>query len=83
MSADDYDGQLILCVRNEEMLDTLSSNIIKWIDENPQVDTICLWPNDGENETCLCEECKKYTKMQNYTYLIDQVARRVSKVRLM
>ncbi len=81
MKAEDYDGQLILCVRNEQMLDTLSSNIVKWIDENKQVDTICLWPNDGINEACQCEECKKFSKMQNYTYLVDQVARRVSKKR--
>ena len=81
MRSEDYDGQLILCVRNEEMLDTLSDNIVKWIDENGQVDTICLWPNDGINEACQCEKCKKYSKMENYTYLVDRVARRVSKKR--
>ena len=81
MKAEDFEGQLILCVRNEEMLDTLSDNIVKWIDENSQVDTICLWPNDGIDEACQCEKCQKYSKMENYTHLIDQVARRVSKKR--
>lgn len=81
MKKDAYGGQLILCVRNEEMLDTLSNNIVKWIDENEQVDTICLWPNDDISEACQCEECKKFSKMQNYTYLVDQVARRVVKKR--
>ena len=81
MKAEDFEGQLILCVRNEEMLDTLSDNIVKWIDENSQVDTICLWPNDGIDEACQCEKCRKYSKMENYTYLVDQVARRVSKKR--
>lgn len=77
----DFKGQLILCMRNIELIDEISNNIIKWSDENPQADVICLWPHDGCHEQCVCDKCKKYSKSANYAYFVNEIAKRVIKVK--
>lgn len=79
MKAGDFAGQFILCARNQECIKVFAENIVKWVDVNPQVDTICLWPNDFIDDGCVCPECQKYTKTQNYTYFVDRVAKLVNK----
>ncbi len=73
-------GQWILCSRNEELVSVMSENIIKWIGENPLVDVIALWPQDGMHDQCKCPECSKHTKVENYAYFLNAVAKRVSAV---
>ena len=77
----DYSGQLIWCMRNEELIAQVAENVLKWTDANPQVDIICLWPHDGKHEQCCCEECQKYCKSDNYTYFINKIAEIVSKTK--
>lgn len=77
----DFDGQLVLCMRNEELVEVISENIIKWSDLNPLADVICLWPQDGVDENCYCEKCKKYSKHENYTYFANEIVKRVNKVK--
>jgi len=76
-----YSGQLILCMRNEELISQMIKNIIKWTDENPQADVICLWPYDGKNEQCCCEMCKGFSKSENYSYFVNRIADSISKER--
>jgi len=76
-----YNGQLILCMRNEELITQMTENVIKWTDLNRQVDVICLWPYDGRNEQCCCEKCKNYSKSENYSYFVNRIAESVSKAR--
>ncbi len=76
-----FGGQLITCSRNEEGIKTFAENVIKWLDKNPAVDIVCLWPNDGRANQCCCEECKKYSKTANYTYFVSKVAEIVTKVK--
>ena len=76
---DDW-GQWIFCSRNPELIDQMAENICVWIDQNPAVDTVALWPHDGLAPQCLCEACRKYTKVENYTYFLNQVAQRVRRV---
>lgn len=78
---DDYNGQLILCMRNEELIAEMSRNVIKWTDENPQADVICLWPYDGRNEQCCCDKCRKFSKSENYSCFVNRIAENVSKER--
>ncbi len=77
----DYSGQLVLCMRNEELIEEIAKNIITWSDENPQVDIISLWPHDGKHEQCVCEKCKKHSKSSNYSYFANKVAKKVSGVK--
>nr|MBQ4318517.1 DUF4838 domain-containing protein [Clostridia bacterium] len=73
-------GQWIFCSRNQELIEVISKNIISWISQNPAVDMIAFWPQDGRDEQCRCPECQKYSKVANYTYFLNEVAKRVSAV---
>jgi len=73
-------GQWIFCSHNELLIAQMATNICTWIDQNPAVDTIALWPHDGLAPQCVCEDCKKYSKVENYTYFLNRVARQVRKV---
>ena len=74
-----WGGQWILCSRNEELIKTVADNIITWISKNPLVDIIAFWPQDGKGENCQCDECQKYSKLSNYTYFLNSVAKEVAK----
>ena len=76
---DDW-GQWIFCSRNEELVAQMAKNICTWISQNPAVDTVALWPHDGMAPQCVCPECSKYSKVENYTWFLNQVAKRVRKV---
>ncbi|MBQ9976557.1 MAG: DUF4838 domain-containing protein [Clostridia bacterium] len=75
-----WGGQWILCSRNEELIKTVADNIISWISQNPLVDIIAFWPQDGMGENCQCDECRKHSKLSNYTHFLNSVAKRVAVV---
>lgn len=76
-----FNGQLILCMRNEEGIREFAKNVIAWIDQNENVDIITLWPGDGVDENCCCEKCRNYNKSDNYTYFTNKVAKMVHQVK--
>lgn len=78
-SREDRMGQWIYCSRNPACIEEVSKNIINWVGENPIVDVIAFWPNDGSDEQCCCEECAKYSKTTNYAYFQNEVAKRIQK----
>lgn len=79
--ASDHTGQWIYCSRNTDCIRQVAENLISWTEENPLVDTIAFWPNDGISPQCCCEECSKYSKVENYAYFQNEVAKRVSAAR--
>ncbi len=70
-------GQMVLCSRNEDMINQISENLISWLSQNPQVKTYAILNKDGRAPQCCCEKCKDYTKDENYTYMINSIAKRV------
>ena len=74
----DYTGQLILCMRNEELINRMAENILFWAEQNLQADVITLWPFDGNNEQCCCELCNKYSKNENYSYFANKIIEKVN-----
>ena len=72
-------GQWIFCSRNQKMIDTLAEHIQSWLLQNPLVDTIFFPPNDGIAPQCVCPECAPYTKVENYIYVLNAVAKQVRK----
>lgn len=74
-------GQMSLCKRNEEMIDTYSENILKWCHINPGVKIINPAPRDGCAPQCCCEKCRPYSKIENYTFFCSEIAKRVQRVR--
>ena len=79
-SEGDHTGQWIYCSRNQGCIAQVAENLIRWIGQNPIVDIIAFWPNDGIWEQCSCEKCTPYSKVENYTYFQNEVAKRVSAV---
>lgn len=75
MEPEDYNGQWILCLRSSECIKTFAENILKWSEENPMVDAVTIWPNDGVGDRCCCGKCSRYTKNQNYTYFVNKIAK--------
>ena len=78
---DNFWGQWILCSRNQELIDTMANNIIYWLSKNPAVNRFGLEPQDGIAPQCVCPECSKYTKTENYVYFINEVLKKVKKAR--
>ena len=70
-------GQIVLCSRNEDLIKQISENIVLWLDDNPEVKMLQLAPHDGVAEHCVCPKCLPYSKMENYTYFMNEVAKRV------
>lgn len=75
-----YWGQMVFCSRNQGLIEQISNNIITWLAENPGVKMIQLAPHDGKAPQCVCDMCKPYSKTENYTYFMNEVAKRVSAV---
>ena len=70
-------GQWYLCSRNEACIEEMAKNINTWLEKNPVVDTIALWPNDGISPQCCCPKCAKHTKMENYLYFMNALTSRL------
>ncbi len=73
----DHWGQWVFCSRNRGALEEVSRNVNAWLSKNPAVDVLAFWPNDGTFPQCLCPECQKHTKTENYCYFVNEVAKRV------
>lgn len=74
-------GQMSLCKRSKEMLDTYNENVLKWCQVNPGVKIINPAPLDGCAPQCCCEKCRPYSKTENYTFFCGEIAKRVQKSR--
>jgi len=79
-NADDYNGQLIFCNRNIALIEEVAKNVNAWIAQNPLVDTIAFWPNDGMSPQCCCEACSRHSKIENYLYFENELAKRIAAV---
>ena len=68
-------GQWYLCSRNRACIEEMAKNMNAWLDRNPDVDIIAVCPNDGVSRQCQCGYCSKHTKMENYLYFANEVAK--------
>ena len=74
---DIWNGQWIFDSRSEEAIDEMARNVKAWFTKNPYVDRVCIWPNDHSDYQCTCDKCSPYSKTANYTYFVNEVAKRV------
>lgn len=72
-------GQMVLCSRNEEMIEQVANNMIAWLDQNPAVKAYSWLNKDGTAPQCCCEKCKPYSKGENCLYMVNEIAKRVYK----
>ena len=75
----DHWGQMVLCSRNREMIEQISKNLIVWLSKNPQVKSYALINKDGTAPQCCCDMCRCHSKVENYVYMINEIAKRLKK----
>ena len=73
-------GQMVLCCRNEDMIAQFADNLNHWLSMNPQVKMYAIIPKDGIAPQCCCELCAPYTKTENYSHMINSIAKKVAAV---
>ncbi len=73
----DHTGQVVYCSRNRDAINEVAKNVNSWLNNNPIVDILAFWPNDGVHEQCQCPECSKYSKTENYCYFVNEIAKLV------
>lgn len=71
-------GQWVFNSRNQGAINQMAANIKTWIARNPYVDVVCLWPCDGTAPQCTDSLCQGYSKVENYTYFVNEVAKKVN-----
>ena len=76
----DHWGQLILCCRNEEMIEEIGRNIITWLSQNPGVKVLQISAHDGTAPQCVCPKCAPYEKVENFTFFVNEIAKQVGEV---
>jgi hypothetical protein len=72
-------GQWIFNSRNKNAINQVAQNIKIWFSRNPYIDIVCLWPLDGTAPQCQDSICKGYSKVKNYAYFVNEVAKKVNK----
>ncbi len=77
---DSHFGQWIFCSRCDGLIDEFAENVSSWVSRNPLVDVVAIWPNDGIDEQCTCDSCRRHSKIENYAYFNDAVVKKVNKV---
>ena len=45
-------GQLKWCLSNDALIDTVADAVIRMVRENPDSETVQLWPDDGNEPAC-------------------------------
>lgn len=73
-----WGGQWIFDNRDQNAINQVAENIKIWFSKNPYVDRVCLWPQDGTAPQSQDSISKRYSKMQNYTYFVNKVAKKVN-----
>jgi len=73
-------GQMVLCSRNEDMINQVAENMISWFKQNPQVKSYAFSNKDGTAPQCCCDKCRPYSKVENFFYMINSIAKKVAEV---
>ncbi|MBF0412811.1 MAG: DUF4838 domain-containing protein [Desulfamplus sp.] len=70
----------IFCSRNQNAVKQFADNVKAWLALNPYIDIVCIWPNDLSALQCTDELCSFYSKVENYAYFVNEVAKQVKAV---
>jgi len=65
------------CLSNEEAVKTFTENVLEFLRENPEIDILALWPNDG-GVFCECEECSRLPINDNHLRFLNKVSKAIN-----
>ncbi|MBF0112079.1 MAG: DUF4838 domain-containing protein [Desulfamplus sp.] len=68
----------IFCSRNKSAIRQFADNVKAWLALNLYVDTLSIWANDLTAPQCTDALCAKYSKVENYAYFVNEVAKQVT-----
>ena len=67
-----------LCYSQQKVRDLVSGAVVKYLQENPQVDILHVWLSDGFNNHCECAQCAKKLPSEWYVILLNEIDRAMS-----
>lgn len=62
-----------LCYSNPLSKKLLTTQVVKYLTENPQVDILHFWLADNYNNFCECAECSKLKPIDHYINIINEL----------
>jgi len=65
-----------ICFSNEEGVSTLKSNVLRYLEDHPEVDLIAIWPNDVPT-LCECDKCRMLSPSDHVLRLVNRVSKAV------
>lgn len=71
--------QTQLCYSNPMIHEKLVNQVLKYAEENPDVDVIHYWLGDWYNNTCECDECMKVDRYSaHYINMVNSICDKLS-----
>ena len=67
-----------LCFSNPRTVDTFADLVVRYAQQNPDVDYLHVWLADEFNNVCECEACQKTTVSDQYVNLLNEIDRRLT-----
>ena len=67
-----------LCYSNPEVRRTMVEDVVKYLKDTPEVDVLHFWLSDWPNNTCECEECRKYPPADFYMMMLNEIDERLT-----
>ncbi len=68
-----------LCYSQKKARDIMNLEIIKYLEENPNVNYLHLWLGDSTNSICECSECSKLRVSDYYVMLLNELDEMLTK----
>ena len=67
-----------LCYSNPEVRSRVTSAIVQYCQEHPDVSAVHFWLADAMNNQCECDECRKKTPSDHYVDMLNELDERMT-----
>jgi len=71
-----------LCYSNPKVREAMTSSIVAYVSEHPDVDIIHFWLADDSNNHCECEKCQGTRPSDFYIEMLNEVDRKLSSMKI-
>ncbi len=68
-----------LCYSNPKVREKMVEGVMKYLEENPDVDILHFWLADGSNNSCECSACAAKRPSDWYVMMLNQLDEKLSK----
>ncbi len=67
-----------LCYSRADVRSTMVEGVVDYLKENPETDALHFWLGDYYNNTCECEECRKFPLSDFYVKMLNEMDARLT-----